>query len=198
MLVVMRAVVRDVPDSWLEERARKGLDRFDEMWEGVLHIVPAAGLVHQQLAGKLHGFLGSRLGARGIEVLYETEVHRPGSGGQDYRIPDMVFFTASRTDLLTKRGLEGAPLAVLEIRSPYDETYEKFDFWANLGLPEIIVLHPELRTAEVYRLAGTRYLATSADDRGRVHAASIDVRFSTIAGDSPRLRVECAGDASEI
>lgn len=198
ILKPMRAVMRDVPRRWLEERARLGLDRFDEMWAGVLHMVPAPGFQHQRIGSEVLAFLKPRLGRRGIEMQYETEVHRPGSGGSDYRIPDLVFFPGGRTDLVTARGIEGAPLAVLEIRSPDDETYDKLGFWASLGVPELIVVPVETLAAEVYRLAGAAYVAVSADDRGRVHAASIDVRFSRLAGDPPRLRLECDGDSCEL
>ena len=193
----MRAVLRLVPEQWLDERARLGLDVFDEMWEGILHMAPAPGLDHQRLGSKIVGFLDQLLDPRGIQVSYETEVHRPGAGGKDYRIPDVVFFRENQAGLaLTGRGLEGAPLALVEILSPDDETYEKFAFYAAIGVPEIIVVNPIARTPEVYRLAGASYLAVSADDRGRVHAASIDVRFSCAPG--PRLRLECAGATREI
>jgi Uma2 family endonuclease len=194
----MRAVVLEVPRRWLDERARLGLDRYDEMWEGVLHMTPAPGFAHQRMGSKLHAFLEPILAAAGIEVLYETEVHRPGAGGTDYRIPDMVFFHAERTDLQTPRGLVGAPLAVLEIRSPEDETYEKLDFWASLGVPEVIVLDPETKTAEVFRLVGKRYLVAGADERGRLHVRSLDVWFSMAAGERPLLRVEAGGLSREI
>jgi Uma2 family endonuclease len=194
----MRGVMYQIPENWLDERARLGLDRFDEMWEGVLHMVPAPGLWHQRIGSRLHLFLGPILLQRGIEVLYETGVHEPGSQGQNYRIPDLVFFPTDRPDLLSDRGIVGAPLVVLEVRSPDDETYDKFDFWAKLRVPEIVVISPESRQAEVYRLAGSRYVATSADDQKRVHVATIDVRFSTIPGEKPLLRVECAGASIEI
>jgi Uma2 family endonuclease len=197
MLCSMRAVVQEVPESWLEERARLGLDHHDEIWEGVLHMPPAPGFAHQRLGSRLLGFLEPRLARSGILVMYQTEVHEAGSGGKNYRIPDMVFFR-DEAGLVTMRGLEGAPLAVLEIRSPDDETYEKFAFWARLGVAEVIVLVPDTRAAEVYRLAGDRYVATSADVTGAVHAASIDVRFTTLQGDPPKLRVEHGGAAIEI
>lgn len=31
---------------WLEERRRLGLDGRDEVWEGILHMVPAAAFEH--------------------------------------------------------------------------------------------------------------------------------------------------------
>lgn len=36
----MRAVWIGVPDRFLEERHRLGHDKQDELWEGVLHMVP--------------------------------------------------------------------------------------------------------------------------------------------------------------
>jgi Uma2 family endonuclease len=150
----------------------------------------------RRIGTRLVGFLESRLARRGIQVLYETGVHRPGASGEDYRIPDLVFFR--EPGLIVERGLEGAPLAVLEIRSPDDETYEKFAFWAQLGVQEIIVVVPEGRRVEVHRLAGSRYVDTAADAAGTAHAATIDVGFRTIPGDPPLLRVEHDGEAVDI
>ena len=45
----MRAVMLDVPESLLDERRRQGLDVFDEVWEGVLHMVPPPSGEHQRL-----------------------------------------------------------------------------------------------------------------------------------------------------
>jgi len=187
-----------MPEAWLEERARLGLDLFDEMWEGVLHAVPPPGLLHQRIGSELHAFLKPILRRRGIEVLYETGVHRPGSHGKDYRVPDLVFFRADDEFIQTPRGLEGAPLAVLEIRSPDDETYGKFSFWAELGIKEIVVILPDSREVEIFRLAGDHYLAVSADDRGRLHATTLDVRFAGIPDPEPHLRVEGDGEICQM
>lgn len=193
----MRAVVQQMPASWLEERTRLGLDVFDEMWDGVLHVVPPPSLEHQELGGEIFAFLKPLLQARGLGVLYETGVYRPGTDGRDYRVPDLVFYRLDDIAIRAKRGLEGTPLAVLEIRSSDDETYDKFPFWVQLAVPEIVVIQPAERIAEVYRLAGDHYIAVSADDNGRTHAATIDVRFCTVEGEHPRLRVACNGQSCE-
>ena len=192
----MRAVMRQVPDGWLEERARLGHDRWDEIWDGVLHMVPPPSFVHQRLGARLVAFLLPRLGARGVDVLYETGVFQPASGGKDYRVPDLVFIaTDAPAGLVTERGIEGAPLCVAELRSDDDESYEKLPFYAALGVREVIVVDPTAATVEVFRLAGSSYLAVSADEHGRVHASTIDARFHVAAG---ALHARCAGDAIEI
>jgi Uma2 family endonuclease len=194
----MRAVPLEADEAWLEQRARLGHDHLDELWEGVLHVVPPPGLVYQEIGSEVLAFLKPLLRRRGIELLYETGVYRPGSGGSDYRVPDLVFFRSADDSIRSERGIEGGPLAILEIRSPDDETYDKFPFWAALGVKELIVILPTTREVEVYRLAGDRYVAVSADDRGRVHAATIDVRMSRLDAPNPRLRVECGAEVCDV
>ncbi len=192
----MHAVVRQVPEEWLAERARLGHDRWDEIWDGVLHLPPPPSFAHQSLGTDLLLFVGSRLLHRGIRVVYETGVYRPGSARLDYRVPDMSFIPIDPpVGLVSQRGIEGGALAVLELLSPDDETYDKLLFYASLGIREVIVIDPASRAGEVYRLAGTSYVAVSADDRGRLHAATLDVRFSTAGG---KLHVECDGDHADL
>lgn len=45
-IVPMRAVMLDVPQALLEERRARGADRWDEMWEGELHMVPLPSEQH--------------------------------------------------------------------------------------------------------------------------------------------------------
>ncbi len=46
----MKAVMPEVPQHVLHERARTGANRWDEMWEGVLHMPPMPNRDHQDLA----------------------------------------------------------------------------------------------------------------------------------------------------
>jgi hypothetical protein len=84
-----------------------------------------------------------------------------------------------------------APVGLNRGGSPSPNTW----FYASLGVREVIVIDPATRAAEVYRLAGATDVAVSADERGRVHAESIDVRFSTAAG---KLRVEHDVDRADL
>src|SRR6266498_4007453 len=102
----MRAVVQEVPEHWLEERARKGWDRFDEVWEGVLHMVPPPSLLHQTLGTKLVAFLFPRLSLKGIEAVYESGLFGPGPV-LNYRQPDIMFYEANRPGIASARGIEG-------------------------------------------------------------------------------------------
>jgi hypothetical protein len=53
----MPTLVRDPPpaefQALLERRRQLGQDRFDEMWDGVLHMNPAPSYEHQRISQQL-------------------------------------------------------------------------------------------------------------------------------------------------
>jgi hypothetical protein len=49
----VKAVMLEVDPALLEQRRRLGLDRWDEMWEGVLHMAPAPANEHQRILDDL-------------------------------------------------------------------------------------------------------------------------------------------------
>ncbi|MDL5158692.1 Uma2 family endonuclease [Actinomycetospora termitidis] len=137
----MRAVV---PEVLLDERRRLGLDRKDELWDGVLHMVPPPGDPHQGLSAELFLVLGPLAKARGLVPRMETGLFRTRD---DYRVPDQLY---RRPDAGSSRGAESAEL-VVEILSPGDETVAKLPWYAELGVREVLVLDPDDRTARLFR-----------------------------------------------
>lgn len=177
----------EVPESLLEERRRLGADRWDEMWDGVLHMVPAPSGPHQRFAARLLGVLLPLADARQLVASYETELYRPGVGRADYRIPDLVF---SRRENATDRGVEGRAELAVEIRSPNDETYDKLPFYAEMEVQELLVVDPQTCEFELFVLDDGRLTA------GPLHSGTLDVTFSTV--DGPALRVTWPAGATDI
>src|SRR2546428_12548142 len=119
----MKAVVLSVTDEELAKRRRTGIDRFDEMWEGVLHMAPAPAYEHQRIVMAMARCLGALCESRGRGVLaLAINVFNEMSKEPDYRIPDFSFVAEGRQHILARDGIRGgAPDAVIEIRSPDDE-----------------------------------------------------------------------------
>jgi len=61
----------DAPQSLLNDRRSKGLDRSDEMWEGELHMVPSPSESHQAVAAELFLILAPLAKARGMLPRYD-------------------------------------------------------------------------------------------------------------------------------
>ena len=191
----MRAVLVNVTDQELADRRFIGLDRWDEMWEGALHMTPAPSLEHQRILDRLIGFLEPHLRATGRGRLI-SGINVFGAPA-DYRIPDLTFVAAGRDHVLHEDGVRGGgPDAVIEIHSPDDETYEKLPFYAALGTREVVVIDRDTKRPEIFRLAGPNLVALLADADGWLRAETMAVRFRAIGGQSFRLQIEDALDAS--
>ena len=89
-MIAMRAVVLRPSEDWLEERRRLGHDAFDEVWNGVLHVVPPPSYWHQDVGTKLLVLLVPVAERLGLRATYETGVFRVGAEKLDYRQPDLV------------------------------------------------------------------------------------------------------------
>src|SRR5204863_4596560 len=189
----MRAVLVHVTDQELADRRAKGLDRWDEMWDGVLHMTPVPNVEHQQILDGLIEFLRPHLRTtRRGRIISGINVFGSAS---NYRIPDLTFVAAGREHILHEDGVRGeGPDAVIEIRSPDDETYDKLPFYASLGVREVLVIDRDTKRPELYRLAGSQYVALQEDDEGFVRSEAMGVRFRRIAGEKPRLAVEDGRD----
>jgi len=189
----MKAVVLDVSPEALAHRRRTGIDRWDEMWEGVPHVAPAPFTEHQRIVAEKLTFLLPLLKRRGRGRL--TAQINVFLADDNYRIPDLTFIAAGREQIIAEDGTRGGgPDAVIEVRSPQDETYDKFPFFAALGVREVVVVPRDEKKPEVYRLAGKQYLAVTADHEGWVPSEVLGVRFHLEPGLPPRLVIEDVAD----
>lgn len=183
----MRAVMVDVPAAMLAERRRTGADLFDEMWDGVLHMVPAPSTGHQRLNSELMMVLGPLAESRGLVPLVEANLFH---ADDDYRVPDQLY---ARPDQLSDRGAEQAAVLVVEILSPGDESYDKLDWYAAGGVDEVLVVDPTTRRAEVFARRGARMVLVESDP---CRLASLGVHFATVAG--PALRITWSGGTIDV
>ena len=181
----MRAVLLEVSEPMLDERRALGLDGRDEVWDGVVHVVPPPGGRHQRLGSALLKVLAQR---RGLVVSYGTGLFWQDD---DYRVPDLMVY---RPEQQSERGAEGAEL-VIELRSSGDETYAKLDFYAVLGVREVLVVHPGDRRVELFRLVGDRLLPVSGDASGGVRS---DVLGLTCATGGQQLHLTWDGGSAAL
>jgi Uma2 family endonuclease len=138
----MRTVVLDPPTGGLEEllerRRRSGLDRLDEVWNGVLHMVPAPNDEHADIAHQLGRLLDAPARAAGLfPTMHEFNL---GDSKDDFRVPDGGLHRARRWGTWEHT----APL-VVEIVSPDDETWQKLPFYAAHAVDEVLIVDPRER-----------------------------------------------------
>jgi len=132
----------------IAERHRLGLDRHDELWEGVLHMVPPASRHHQQLEFELAKALEPAARRQGWDVLIETGVF---GTDDDYRIPDIAVFGP---ESVSERGIDGPPEVVVEIRSPGDESDAKVPWYLARGAGAVLVIDRDTLGLDLHLPAG--------------------------------------------
>jgi Uma2 family endonuclease len=150
----MRTLVLDPSTAGLDEllgrRRRSGLDRLDEVWAGVLHMIPAPSLAHARIAQQLAELLGPVARAAGLEsVLHEFNL---GDSEQDFRVPDGALHRPGATGTWLPTGA-----LVVEILSPGDETWEKLPFYAAHDVDEVLIVDPGERKVHWLGLAHGEY-----------------------------------------
>jgi Uma2 family endonuclease len=155
----MREVVLDTESAGLEEllerRRRSGLDRLDEVWDGVLHLVLAPSLEHARIVQQLAVILDGPARAAGlIPAMGEFNL---GESEHDYRVPDGG---------LHRPGASGVwlPTAALivEIVSPGDETWDKLHFYAERHVDEVLIVDPERHAVHWLKRSGGEYRDTQS------------------------------------
>jgi Uma2 family endonuclease len=149
----VRTVILDPPSAGLDElvqrRARSGLDRLDEIWEGELHMVPAPSHAHGDLESQLHALLRPLARQAGLTMTGQVNL---GDSEHDFRVPDGA---------LHRPGAGGTwhPTAalVIEIVSPGDESWEKLPFYAAHDIDEVLIVDPEKHAVHWLGLDGGEY-----------------------------------------
>ncbi len=188
----MRAVMLEVSPELLEQRRKHGGDRFDEVWEGVLHMVPSPSINHQRLEAKLIVALTPIAQRRGLEVLPESGLVDPPRGWNDYRQPDV---SVVRPEHLSERAIEGRAELVIEILSPNDESRDKLPFYARMCVQEVWLIEPRTYELEVFALREDRYERVEPV-LGVMRSRALDVELQVLAG--PVLRIRDGEHVAEL
>lgn len=174
-----------MPQNVLLERKRKGLDVRDEVWDGVVHVVPAPSHRHQWFAGRLYTTLFPLAAAKGLRLYYEFNVFRPGAGERDLRIPDMV---AVHPRHVSRLAVEGNAELAIEIRSLNNETYKKLGFYAEVGVKELLVIDlAGAPSIKLFALQDGELRPAEPDADGSVRLSSLDVTLAVADGAIVRL-----------
>jgi Uma2 family endonuclease len=134
----------------LERRKRSGLHQLDEVWEGVLHMVPAPTGPHAYIAQQLAELLAAPARAAGlVPAMHQVNL---GESVEDFRVPDGgLHRTIPRDTWFPTAAL------VVEIVSPGDESWQKLPFYATHGVDEVLIVDPTERAVHWLALADGEY-----------------------------------------
>jgi Uma2 family endonuclease len=145
---------RETQEQLLAERRARGLDRWDEVWDGVYVMPPLPNDQHQEIQGALVTAFQIAIKWPGLgEVRPGVNVSdRKVDWRENFRCPDVtVFLNGTRAQNCGAFWFGGPDFAV-EIVSPDDSSRDKLDFYAKVGVRELLVIDRLPWQLELYRL----------------------------------------------
>lgn len=156
----MTAMILDerMTDRLIAERQRLGLDRYDEVWDGVYVMSPPPNILHQKLVDRLRGVLNASRPSRADVVVTSVGVSPLAADWEhNYRVPDVSVVLAGNPIVDHGTHYQGGPDLVVEVRSGRgDRVQDKFDQYAALGVREVLVVERDSREPALFRLARKR------------------------------------------
>ncbi len=135
-------------DELLYRRKQLGLDRADEMWEGVLHVNPTPHGRHGRVLQQLAEIFGPLAQAAGLTPIADFNLGTKGN----YRVPDGGILHPAPDQLYYPTAA-----LVVEVISPYDETWAKLPFYAAHDVEEVLIVDPRKQEVQWLALRGDGY-----------------------------------------
>jgi Uma2 family endonuclease len=155
-------------EAFLQRRHALGQDMFDEIWEGVYHVAPMAHPWHGYLDNVLAELLGP----------YARRAGMVGTGpfnlgeAEDFRVSDRGYHRSLPSEVYVPTAA-----IVVEVVSPDDETWDKFDFYGRHHVEEICTAQPAEARLRWFRLDGQTYVEDKGSDLLGVTIADLVARI---------------------
>ncbi|HEV3440012.1 MAG TPA: Uma2 family endonuclease [Gemmata sp.] len=152
-------------DPYLEQRIRTERDdakvnRYDEVWEGVLVVAPLPNNDHQVIVSKLNSAFSNVIDwDQGSQVVPGTNVSdRDAEWLSNYREPDIAVYLATNPAKNSGTHWVGGPDLAVEIVSPGEDPHDKLDFYAKVNTREVLIVDRSPWMLELYQLQGGKLI----------------------------------------
>ncbi len=141
-------------DAWIARRRALDQDRLDEVWDGEYHVAAAPNFGHSIVVVELGAELRRLARPLGLFVGGEFNL---GRHKDNFRVPDLgVRREATMLDW------EATAAMVVEVVSPDDESWLKFDHYAAHGVDEVLIADPRDRSLHLFVLVAGAYQPSDA------------------------------------
>jgi Uma2 family endonuclease len=195
--MVERGLVKDAEflNRMIEERRRKGIDLYDEVWDGVYIMAPMADNYHQTFLDDIGDILTEVVKRPGLgKKCQGANVSDRRKGWEsNFRVPDLVVVLHDSKAIDCGTHFFGGPDFLIEIESPGDETEEKVPFYSKIGVRELLIIHRDKRTLRLLRHDGQDLIEVKPsplEGKDWLVSAVLPLAFRrTVQKGTPRTRV---------
>ncbi len=158
-------------EALIRRRREMGGDRYDEVWDGLYIMSPAASPEHQSIIARLVRVLLIMVEDTGRGQVYPgaNVTDRIDDWEKNYRCPDVVVVLKGSEQRCRNIGAAflGGPDFLVEVRSPGDRSLEKLDFYASIGVRELMVVDRDTKAVQLFRLQAGQLVEVPSQDGWR-------------------------------
>lgn len=183
-----------VCDPWtanqiIAERREAGVDRFDEVWDGVYVVSPLRDDEHQHMVGEIATVLMVAFKWPELARVYMSVgiSDRKEGWEQNYRVPDISVFLNDTAAESCKTHWYGGPDFAIEITSPGEHALEKLPFYAKVGTRELLIIDRHPWALTLYRLQDGELLEvgkSTLDDSNALASEVLPLTWRLIVGEA--------------
>lgn len=172
----------------IAQRQANGSDRWDEVWEGVYVLMPMPNDEHQVLVLRLGSLLDDTVGIP-LDARVRPSVNmsdRIEGWNTNYRCPDLVVYLRDSDAECHDTFWFGGPDFAIEIVSPRDRTRQKLDFYASIGMQELLIIDRDPWSLELLQLRDGELRPVGraqADGETVLRSEIVPLTFQLAAGD---------------
>lgn len=150
----------------IEQRQKRGIDKYDEVWNGIYIVNPLANNPHQGLVLALCTiFSDVVVPPKGGQVLPGANVSDRRAGWEhNFRDPDVVVVLKNGRAIDCISHWLGGPDFLVEVQSPGDQTDEKIPFYSQIRVQELLIVHRDLRHLRLLRHDGQSLVEVGRSD----------------------------------
>lgn len=133
-----------------------------EVIDGGLYVTPPPSWAHQRGLNRLNVLIANYVFERDLGEAVTAPVGvtlDPDTAVQ----PDLLYISRERAEIISERGVEGAPDLVVEVLSPSKQSRDrsvKMQAYADAGVPHYWLLDPRRKSLEAFRLGEAGYERT--------------------------------------
>ena len=175
-------------EALIADRRERGIDKYDEVWEGVYVMAPIANNEHQNIQGKLSTIFSLIIDFPGLGSVFPAAnvSDQPDDWTQNYRCPDVLVFLNDNP--AEDRGTHwlGGPDFAVEIVSRWDRSREKIDFYSRVGVRELLIIDRDPWQLELFRLSagGLKSAAIStAENAVQIQSQVVPITLQLVHGE---------------
>jgi Uma2 family endonuclease len=184
----------DVEKRIRAERKAAGADKYDEVWDGVYVIMPLPDIEHQRIVSHINSYFVLTVDVAGLGQSFPgvNVSDRRRNWNQNYREPDVAVFLNDNPAENCGTHWRGGPNLAIEIVSPHDRSREKLDFYASVGVEELLLIDRSPWRLELYRRRGNdleEVGVSTPDDPQPLKIETAPLTFRLLPGE-PRPQIE--------